>query len=60
MTLREIIKLISTDEYIIVLGDEWEEIHAYEKGSFKAIHKYFDYTVEKIIPLHNSVEIRLK
>ena len=60
MTLREMIKLIDTDEYTIVLGDTYEEINAYEKGSFKAIRKYFDYTVEKIIPLYHSIEIRLK
>ena len=60
MKLKDIIRLIDTDEFLIVYGDLVEEIRSYESGSFKAIRKYYDLTVDIIIPLHNSVEIRLK
>lgn len=60
MTLRSIITLICTDDYWICKGDQFEEIHTYEDGSYRAIKKYYDDEVIKIVPTDNEVEIHLK
>lgn len=61
MIVKELLKLMNTDEYIIINDntEEYEIVRCYEKGSHKALKKYFDNTVKKITPCVNSIEIRI-
>lgn len=61
MTVKELLKILNTDEYVFINDntEEYEIIRDYEKGSHKAIKKYFDNVVKKITPCVNSVEIRI-
>ena len=61
MKLREIARILNTDEYIIIddKTEEAETIRDYESGSHTAIKKYFDREVKSITPCGNSVEIRI-
>lgn len=59
MTLKDIINLVYTDEFAIRKGNSLEEIRTYEKGSYAALKKYYNDTVERIIPHMNCLEIDL-
>lgn len=60
MTVRELVNVVNTDEYIIIndVTNTCEIVRSYESGSHRAIKKYFDKKVVNITPCGNAVEIR--
>ena len=60
MTVKQLVQVLNTDEFIMIddVLNEWETIRGYEKGSYKALKKYYDVIVVDITPCGNAVEIR--
>ena len=60
MKLKDIIKFIKADTYVIKYCNLTEEIRATEAGSFRALRKYDEWEVVEITPINNAIEITLK
>jgi hypothetical protein len=63
MKLRDIIFLIDTDDFWITLDgniEGTEHIEGTAEYSFRAMQKYFDCTVARMVPVANAIEIELK
>ena len=60
MLFKELEKVLFTDEFTIVHRETVEFISGTERGSYRALKKYFDMTIEKVVPLKNGIEIHLK
>lgn len=62
MKFAEIFFILNTDDYwVTVDGDIDTTVHI-EGSTKEAVHalmKFFEYTVERITPIHNAVEIDL-
>lgn len=60
MKVKEVLNVLNTDEFVMIdnVNESFEVVRSYEKGSYKAIRKYFDKKVLTVTPSGNSVEIR--
>lgn len=62
MKFIDIVLLLNTDDYWITIDDDIEttvHIEGNTQGSFHAMKQFFGYTVKRITPVNNSIEIDL-
>lgn len=62
MKFIDIVLLLNTDDYWITVDDDIEttvHIEGNTKECFHAMKKFFSYTVKRITPVNNSIEIDL-
>ena len=60
MKVKQLMQVLNTDEFYMVdnITNEYEVIRGYEKGSYRALKQYYDFTVVNVTPTVNAVEIR--